>query len=83
MYFDCELKLTLYTFCVCGDVTCFFFSRFLFAEKNDLSFIETSALDSTNVETAFQNILTGSLTPSHPPLTPSPHTHTQSTALCF
>lgn len=30
-----------------------------FAEKNGLSFIETSALDSTNVETAFQNILTG------------------------
>ena len=30
-----------------------------FAEKNNLSFIETSALDSTNVETAFHNILTG------------------------
>jgi len=29
-----------------------------FAEKNGLSFIETSALDSTNVEVAFQNILT-------------------------
>jgi len=29
-----------------------------FSEKNNLSFIETSALDSTNVETAFQNILT-------------------------
>lgn len=29
-----------------------------FAEKNNLSFIETSALDSTNVETAFQQILT-------------------------
>uniref|UniRef100_A0A8D2IXD4 Uncharacterized protein n=1 Tax=Varanus komodoensis TaxID=61221 RepID=A0A8D2IXD4_VARKO len=26
--------------------------------KNGLSFIETSALDSTNVEAAFQNILT-------------------------
>uniref|UniRef100_S4RIC7 RAB11B, member RAS oncogene family, b n=1 Tax=Petromyzon marinus TaxID=7757 RepID=S4RIC7_PETMA len=26
-------------------------------EKNNLSFIETSALDSTNVEAAFQNIL--------------------------
>lgn len=33
----------------------------LFAERNGLSFIETSALDSTNVETAFQNILTGKL----------------------
>lgn len=29
-----------------------------FAEKNSLSFIEASALDSTNVETAFQQILT-------------------------
>jgi hypothetical protein len=29
------------------------------AEKNNLSFIETSALDSTNVENAFQLILTG------------------------
>lgn len=28
-----------------------------FAEQNGLSFIETSALDSTNVETAFLNIL--------------------------
>jgi len=27
-------------------------------KKNKLSFIETSALDSTNVELAFQNILT-------------------------
>ncbi|RXG61417.1 Ras-related protein Rab-11A [Armadillidium vulgare] len=32
-----------------------------FAEKNGLSFIETSALDSTNVETAFHNILTESV----------------------
>ena len=29
----------------------------VFAEKNNLSFIETSAVDSTNVETAFHNIL--------------------------
>jgi GTPase SAR1 family protein len=29
-----------------------------FAEKQGLSFIETSALDSTNVELAFQNIIT-------------------------
>ncbi|KAM3613510.1 uncharacterized protein V6R79_000771 [Siganus canaliculatus] len=29
-----------------------------FAEKNSLSFLETSALDSTNVEQAFQTILT-------------------------
>lgn len=29
------------------------------SEKNNLSFIETSALDSTNVEEAFKNILTG------------------------
>ncbi|TRY68811.1 hypothetical protein TCAL_09620 [Tigriopus californicus] len=32
-----------------------------FAEQNNLSFIETSALDSTNVETAFHNILTGKM----------------------
>jgi GTPase SAR1 family protein len=32
-------------------------------EKNGLSFIETSALDATNVESAFQNILTGTLDP--------------------
>lgn len=30
-----------------------------FAEKYSMSFIETSALDSRNVETAFLNILTG------------------------
>ena len=30
-----------------------------FPEKNNLSFIETSALDSTNVEQAFHQILTG------------------------
>ena len=29
-----------------------------FTEKNNLSFIETSALESTNVEAAFQQILT-------------------------
>lgn len=34
-------------------------SIFFFLEKNSLSFIETSALDSTNVEVAFHNILTG------------------------
>ena len=38
------------------DVFCNFF-----AERNELSFIETSALDSTNVEAAFQNILSGKL----------------------
>ena len=30
-----------------------------FAEKNGLAFIETSALDSSNVEVAFQRIITG------------------------
>ena len=39
----------------CGESNFFFF----FLEKNSLSFIETSALDSTNVEVAFHNILTG------------------------
>lgn len=34
--------------------------------ENNLSFIETSALDASNVELAFQNILTGSLpSPAH------------------
>ena len=32
------------------------------SERNNLSFIETSALDSTNVEAAFHNILTGEFT---------------------
>ena len=30
-----------------------------FATEQGLSFIETSALDASNVESAFQNILTG------------------------
>ena len=30
-----------------------------FAEKNNLAFIETSALDSNNVEIAFNRIITG------------------------
>ena len=32
-----------------------------FAESNNLAFIETSALDSTGVEEAFRQILTGTL----------------------
>jgi small GTP-binding protein len=32
-----------------------------FSEKNSLAFIETSALDSSNVEVAFQKIITGRL----------------------
>lgn len=38
---------------------CFLSFFILPSEKNNLSFIETSALDSTNVEEAFKNILTG------------------------
>lgn len=46
--------------------------------ENNLSFIETSALDASNVELAFQNILTGTSSnafpfPSPPPLTRIPH----------
>uniref|UniRef100_A0A3Q4GEX0 Small monomeric GTPase n=1 Tax=Neolamprologus brichardi TaxID=32507 RepID=A0A3Q4GEX0_NEOBR len=37
------------------------------AEKNSLSFIETSALDSTNVEEAFKSILTETYRPRRPP----------------
>lgn len=33
--------------------------RLMAAGDNNLSFIETSALDASNVELAFQNILTG------------------------
>ena len=40
-------------------ITLYLFLFFLSLEKNTLSFIETSALDSTNVEEAFKNILTG------------------------
>lgn len=44
-----------------GQVSCSLtmLSLSLYTEKNTLSFIETSALDSTNVEEAFKNILTG------------------------
>lgn len=41
-----------------------------FASENHLSFIETSALDASNVELAFQNILTGASCPSSPPSEP-------------
>lgn len=34
-------------------------SRLTYTGENNLSFIETSALDASNVELAFQNILTG------------------------
>ena len=37
-----------------------------FAAENNLSFIETSALDASNVESAFQTILTGELPPFRP-----------------
>jgi len=37
-----------------------------YAEQRTLSFIETSALDSTNVEQAFQTILTGATPPCLP-----------------
>ena len=32
---------------------------YIFSEKNNYSFIETSALDSTNVTEAFNNLLVG------------------------
>jgi hypothetical protein len=40
-----------------------------FAEKQGLNFMETSALDSTNVERAFQDILTGALIQNAPLIT--------------
>ena len=33
----------------------------IFAEKNSLAFLETSALDSSNVETAFQRVVSGKI----------------------
>ena len=46
-------------------ILCIWTSLFFVAEQHNLSFIETSALDSTNVEAAFQNILTGIHTHIH------------------
>ena len=45
----------------CSSLNSFFFlmAVFVFTEKHGLSFLETSALDSSNVELAFQTILTG------------------------
>lgn len=37
-----------------------------FSVENGLNFIETSALDASNVENAFQNILTGTVSPILP-----------------
>jgi len=49
-----------------------------FSEKNGLSFIETSALDSTNVDTAFQNIITEIFRQSaQPTITSSKHPSSQ------
>ena len=49
-----------------------------FSEKNGLSFIETSALDSTNVDTAFQNIITEIFRQSaQPTITSSKHASSQ------
>ncbi|XP_075252391.1 ras-related protein Rab-11B-like [Convolutriloba macropyga] len=53
-----------------------------FAEQNNLSFIETSALDSTNVEQAFTHILTAiyrniSARPTEPDPNPLPHLSVQ------
>jgi GTPase SAR1 family protein len=41
-----------------------------FAKDNGLSFIETSALDASNVEGAFQSILTGASLDPKSPLVP-------------
>ena len=43
-----------------------------YAEQRSLSFIETSALDSTNVEQAFQTILTGATQKKNLSLPPCP-----------
>jgi Ras-related protein Rab-11A len=50
----------------CGNSSCASFDAdHTLAGENNLSFIETSALDASNVELAFQNILTGM--PTEPP----------------
>lgn len=68
-YFDnARVKAVFYVACVLTWITrtlkyyLFEIMFFVSAEKNGLSFLETSALDSTNVETAFQTILTGEWT---------------------
>ncbi|XP_073780797.1 RAB11a, member RAS oncogene family, like isoform X1 [Danio rerio] len=48
-----------------------------FAEKHGLSFLETSALDSSNVELAFQTILTVRIKPEYPE-----ETHTNAGKTC-
>lgn len=48
----------IYNIVLRGVQHCIVLTSCVFTEKNGLSFIETSALDSTNVEAAFQNILT-------------------------
>ena len=62
-YFDCFCGLLLVTESVFFSVSPFLFH---IAERNTLSFIETSALDSTNVEQAFVQILTGKCTFTRP-----------------
>jgi len=55
-----DLSFCLTTRVDCGANIYQYFCVFMrYKERNNLAFIETSALDSTNVELAFTNILTG------------------------
>jgi Ras-related protein Rab-11A len=56
-----EAKVFACSFLLCLESPTFSYMAVYLAE-NGLSFIETSALDASNVESAFQNILTGKFT---------------------
>ena len=49
----------------CGDAFLLGEHELTIKGDNNLSFIETSALDASNVELAFQNILTGTIRMAH------------------
>lgn len=49
----------------CGDAFLLGGQELTIKGDNNLSFIETSALDASNVELAFQNILTGTISMAH------------------
>lgn len=57
--FPVQFVLDTYFLIAFEDYLILYFDLFFLIEKHSLSFIETSALDCTNVESAFHTILTG------------------------